>query len=49
MKMKLKSESELKNPFYHEGTNSNINACQNASFSTNDIGGNQKNVPNQMC
>jgi hypothetical protein len=31
-----------------EGTNCNINACQNARFSTSG-GGNKKNVPNQMC
>ncbi len=32
-----------------EGTNCNINACQNARFSTSCGGGNQNNVPNQMC
>jgi len=32
-----------------EETNCNINACQNARFSTNGGGKNQINVPNQMC
>ncbi len=32
-----------------EGTNCNINACQNARFSTHYGGVNKNNVPNQMC